>query len=303
MTPASEIRYEETGLGDAGVEEAGVHETTVEESGPGAEQTLVAPERSPNPALSELPGIIMPPTANAPVAPRARPSDQSTPPPPPPPTEIPTDEPSAPAASRTDLLGMPPVAAVTGFSGFFPRPEIPQPEPEPELPELPELTEQGREPAIIIGDDTELVREGGDVNEVIKDFREATSQILAPDDHRAHYDLGTTYLEMELFDEATAEFALASEGLEFALLSREMMGYCYLRQGLIDHAIAELKKGLAIPDREERERLGLLYNLGIACSVLDRTTEAIDAFQRILDLEPGFRDTRNRRDRLGTHGH
>mgnify|MGYP000019404465 CR=1 FL=1 len=40
----------------------------------------------------------------------------------------------------------------------------------------------GREQAIIIGDDTELVREGGDVNEVINDFREATSQILGDDD-------------------------------------------------------------------------------------------------------------------------
>jgi tetratricopeptide (TPR) repeat protein len=154
------------------------------------------------------------------------------------------------------------------------------------------------EQAVIIGDDFELVREGGDVNEVIADFREATAEILDLDDHQAHYDLGTTYLEMELFDEAAAEYEIAARGEAFALASREMLGYCFLRKGKIDLAIRELERGLEIPGHDDRDKLGLLYNLGIACGVLDQEPRAIEYFQRILELDPDFRDTKDRLERL-----
>ncbi len=154
------------------------------------------------------------------------------------------------------------------------------------------------EQAVIIGDDFELVREGGDVNEVIADFREATMEILDLDDHQAHYDLGTTYMERELFDEAAAEFEIAARGETFALPAREMLGYCFLRKGQIDLAIRELENGLAIPGYDERDKLGLLYNLGIACGVLDQEERAIQYFQKILELDPDFRDAQERLERL-----
>jgi tetratricopeptide (TPR) repeat protein len=175
----------------------------------------------------------------------------------------------------------------TSFSGLHTKPGVPAP-PDPGR----------RERAIVIGDDTELVREGGDVKEVIQDFREATAQILGAGDHRAHYDLGTTYLEMELFDEAAAEFRLAAGGSAFALASQEMLGYCHLRQGHIERAVAELQKGLELPDHEERAKIGLLYNLGIACGALGREPEAIEAFRRVQAIDPEFRDTKTRLARL-----
>lgn len=154
------------------------------------------------------------------------------------------------------------------------------------------------EQAVVIGDDFELVREGGDVLEVIADFREATREILDLDDHQSHYDLGMTYLEMELFDDAVAEFEIASRGNDFALQSQEMLGTCFLRKGQIELAIHELEKALALPGYDERDRLGIHYNLGIACGVTDREQEAIEHFQKILEIDPNFRDTRTRLERL-----
>jgi hypothetical protein len=159
------------------------------------------------------------------------------------------------------------------------------------------------EQAVVIGDDFELVREGGDVSEVIADFRDATREILDLDDHQAHYDLGTTYLEMELFDDAVAEFEIAARGGEFALPSQEMLGYCFLRKGQIDLAIRELEKALALPGYEDHHRLGIHYNLGIACGVTDREAEAIEHFQKILEIDPNFRDTRSRLERLVQNSH
>lgn len=151
--------------------------------------------------------------------------------------------------------------------------------------------------AVVIGDDLGLI-EGGDVSEVIADFVAATSEILDLDDHQAHYDLGTTFMEMELFEEAATEFEIAARGTDFALPSQEMLGYCFLRKGQIELAIRELEKGLGLPIPDERMKLGLHYNLGIACSVLDRDEDAIGHFRRILELDPDFRDAQSRLDRL-----
>jgi tetratricopeptide (TPR) repeat protein len=183
-----------------------------------------------------------------------------------------------------------------------PAPERTKPSPPAASPDLTEFFETAAgaasERAVIVGDDFELVREGGDVFEVVNDFREATMELLDLDDHQSHYDLGTTYMEMELFDEAAAEFEISARGTAFALPSQEMLGYCFLRKGQIDLAIRELKKGLAIQGHDDRDKLGLLYNLGVACRVVDRESEAIDYFKRILEIDPDFRDTKSRLDRL-----
>jgi tetratricopeptide (TPR) repeat protein len=249
--------------------------------------TAEAPEEMPTAeeSLSELPGIILPPTADVPAAGAAAP----------------------PAETAEPVAATPPPAA---------EPTPPEPETAPvagsgsglqEAPELQEFFEQAAadnsEQAVVIGDDFELLREGGDVFEVISDFRDATMEILDLDDHQAHFDLGTTYMEMELFDEAAAEFEIAARGGDFALPAREMLGYCFLRKGQIDLAIKELESGLAIPDADDRDKLGLLYNLGIACGVLDQEEKAIRHFQRILELDPDFRDTQSRLERLVQNSH
>jgi tetratricopeptide (TPR) repeat protein len=105
-------------------------------------------------------------------------------------------------------------------------------------------------------------------------------------------------MEMELFDEAAAEFEISARGEDFALPSREMLGYCFLRKGQIDVAIRELKRGLEIEGYDDRDKLGLIYNLGIACGVLDQEQAAIESFQRILEVDPDFRDTKSRLERL-----
>jgi tetratricopeptide (TPR) repeat protein len=214
-------------------------------------------------------------------------------------------------ASSASIPRPPSGAMPRPSSGAVPRPpsealpkpsgETPRPPSEEDLHEFFEQTsaqQSDEQHTVVIGDDFELLREGGDVNEVISDFRDATMEILDLDDFQAHYDLGTTYMEMELFDEAAAEFEISARGEDFVLASQEMLGYCFLRKGQIDVAIKELHKGLAIEGYEERDKLGLLYNLGIACGVLDQEQKAIDHFQKILEIDPDFRDTRSRLERL-----
>jgi tetratricopeptide (TPR) repeat protein len=221
----------------------------------------------------------------------------------PPAAEVPPPPAGEPLELQTvdDLFGGPAAPPGPADSGVHAPPEVAAPAAmdsffrDSGVHEAPEL---GSERAVIVGDDTELVREGGDVQEVINDFREATMDLLDLDDHQAHYDLGTTYMEMELFDEAAAEFEISALGPEYILSSQEMLGYCFLRKGQIDLAIRELKKGLAVEGYDDRDKLGLLYNLGVASRVLDKENEAIEYFRRIVEIDPDFRDTRERLERL-----
>ncbi len=274
----------------------------------GAGPTSVLPEAEPPAAdLSSLPGIVMPPAAGSPAfdghaavedEPPGLDSDAHEPA---------RHEPAAPtpieaafdAAFATPAETEPEAAAAPASDGY-------SLEVEPAAVEDDELAaffeQAAHEPqmeaqAVVIGDDLGLI-EGGDVSEVIADFVAATSEILDLDDHQAHYDLGTTFMEMELFEEAAVEFEVAARGEDFALPSQEMLGYCFLRKGQIELAIRELEKGLSLPIPDERMKLGLHYNLGIACSVLDRDEDAIGHFRRILELDPDFRDTQDRLDRL-----
>ena len=272
----------------------------------------VPPVEEEEETLDSLPGIIMPgkempsfkssaagpaPPAPEPIA--SAPAETAPPEPTPEapaPPEIPTEvaplAADAPPAPTEPVLPADPIAASQASPGMNEVPELQQ------FFEAASGSTESGEHTIVIGDDFELVREGGDVSEVISDFRDATMEILDLDDFQAHYDLGTTYMEMELFDEAAAEFEIAARGKDYALASQEMLGYCFLRKGQIDHAIRELERGLAIQDAAERDKLGLYYNLGIACGVLDKEHEAIANFQRILAVDPDFRDTKSRLERL-----
>ena len=184
----------------------------------------------------------------------------------------------------------------------------------PELPPPPPLSDDAAEPetlaappdspavrqerGTITGDEVQIIGEDGEVASIVADFRDATLDILDMDDYQSHYDLGMTYLEMELFDEAVSEFELSARGVPFALASQEMLGTCFLRTGNMTVAIREFEKGLEFPGHDERDRLGVLYNLGIAYGVTERESEAIAQFQRILETDPGFRDARARLSRL-----
>jgi len=243
--------------------------------------------------LRDLPGIILPDhelALDEAADPFEDAAEESAAAAPPPAAETPAAETSPPAAPAAEPMA--PIPA-----GLDPFGE----DADADLAAFFESTAQNSnngEQAVVIGDDFELLREGGDVSEVIADFRAATMEVLDMDDFQAHYDLGTTYMEMELFDESAAEFEISAQGEEYALASREMLGYCFLRKGQIELAIRELRKGLEIPNHDERDKLGLLYNLGIACGVLDEEQEAIRSFQRILEVDPNFRDTRMRLERL-----
>jgi len=98
------------------------------------------------------------------------------------------------------------------------------------------------------------------------------------------------YLEMELFAEAIREYQLAAKSTEYQLRSLEMIGLCFLKQGQATLAIKQLNRGLALVGDDERDSLGIRYNLGLAYEMIGDHEQARNHFEDVYVVDVTFRD-------------
>ncbi len=109
------------------------------------------------------------------------------------------------------------------------------------------------------------------------------------DDGRSHYDLGMAYTEMELWPDAIREFQLASRSPALRARALEMIGHCFLQMGQARLAIKRLEMGLReVP--EERDAIGIKYNLGLAYEMVGDAERARSMFEDVYVLDVAFRD-------------
>lgn len=112
------------------------------------------------------------------------------------------------------------------------------------------------------------------------------------------YDLGLAYKEMGLLDEAIAQLQTALVGSGNPLPTLEVLGECYLESGDAERACSVLQRATALEGARETELVGVRYLLGRCEEELGRREEARDAYQRVVALEPEFRDAADRLERL-----
>jgi tetratricopeptide (TPR) repeat protein len=133
-----------------------------------------------------------------------------------------------------------------------------------------------------------------DLNEVLDEFRSGVSQVIAKEDYQSHYDLGLSYKEMELFEDAIEAFraALPSDAHHFPSL--EMIGECLLEKGDAVKAIAHLTEALAGREELNVQDVGLRYVLGNAYLRQKDRTRAAECYKSVLAADPNFRDAATR---------
>jgi tetratricopeptide (TPR) repeat protein len=115
----------------------------------------------------------------------------------------------------------------------------------------------------------------------------------------SHYDLGLAYMEMELHDKSINEFKQCLANPEQRGTAHTMIGLCYVHKGEVGEAIEHFKEGLASPRRREAEEIELLFELGNAYQLLRKNSDALEYFRAVADRDPGFRDVRQRLEKLG----
>ncbi|MCK4232973.1 tetratricopeptide repeat protein [candidate division WOR-3 bacterium] len=126
--------------------------------------------------------------------------------------------------------------------------------------------------------------------DLLEEFKEGVLENIEDIDFNSHYDLGITYKEMGLLEEAVLEFEKASKGEEIKLKSLEMLALCLIEKGEINEAEKIIKGAILLKSHKEIEFLGLKYSLAQIYERINRNKEAALLFREIIKYDPEFKD-------------
>jgi tetratricopeptide (TPR) repeat protein len=129
-----------------------------------------------------------------------------------------------------------------------------------------------------------------DLSELLSAFQAGVREQVQADDASSHYDLGMTYRQMGLLDEAVAEFRMAARDPSFSIKCTDMLGRCLLERGDFGAAIAEFERGLALPGLTAESTLAFRYSLGLVLEASGRPMEALEQFESVFASQPNYPD-------------
>jgi tetratricopeptide (TPR) repeat protein len=124
---------------------------------------------------------------------------------------------------------------------------------------------------------------------------ETTEPCSSPDkDSEMHYHLGIAYKEMELFDYAIAEFEQAASNPSIQFDSYIMLGNCFMEKGVYDKSIEHYRMASEIKGLSKDKLAQINLNLGLAYEANGMTSDALDAYQLALKLNPSSSEAREK---------
>ncbi len=129
-----------------------------------------------------------------------------------------------------------------------------------------------------------------DLGELLSAFQAGVREQVQADDAASHYDLGMTYRQMGLLDEAVAEFRLSARDPAFSIKCTDILGRCLLERGDFGAAIAEFERGLELPGLSPEIALSFRYSLGLVLEASGRSMEALEHFESVFAAQPNYPD-------------
>ena len=117
---------------------------------------------------------------------------------------------------------------------------------------------------------------------------------LPDKDSEMHYHLGIAYKEMELFDYAIAEFEQAASNPSIQFDSYIMLGNCFMEKGAYDKSIEHYRMATEIKGLSKEKLAQINLNLGLAYEANGMTSDALDAYQLALKLNPSSSEAREK---------
>jgi tetratricopeptide (TPR) repeat protein len=119
-------------------------------------------------------------------------------------------------------------------------------------------------------------------------------------DFETHYNLGLAYKEMDLFEEALEEFQLAvklvspDDGTPRYLQCCNLLGHCFMQNGVPQVAVKWFQKGLDAPHVSEDERQALRFDLAAAHEQAGEFDRAVDLFTEVYGTNVAYRGVNER---------
>lgn len=157
----------------------------------------------------------------------------------------------------------------------------------PAKPPQPEIAEKLAKP--------DNYEKSGEFQEMLDEFHEGIEKKLegTEDGPEAYYNLGVSYFEMGLMDQALAQLKKSSKSPEWKLNSLNMIGAILRNQGQYDKAITTFKVCYKCAT-EAFEKLGFRYEIADTQFVQGKLVDAYKMFATVYKADKGFRNTRER---------
>lgn len=137
-------------------------------------------------------------------------------------------------------------------------------------------------------------------NDMFSDLLEEVSSLddqeIEKESFEDHFSLGTAYRDMDLIEEAIKEFQTALRITEHAKDSRKliqccgMLSTCFLKKGMPRSALRWCRTGLNVKDITKQELMALRYDMGVSHAMEGNRELALQCFDQIFSIDPGYRD-------------
>ena len=133
-----------------------------------------------------------------------------------------------------------------------------------------------------------------DLDTLLEQFKRKAAEEITVSDYEAHFNLGITYKEMGLIEEAMDAFKKAMKGERWTLKSTEMIGKCL--EILEDYEKAEriYKKVLESKKYNEDETISFAYSLGDIFARQKEYKKALKEYKKVLRIDPEFQGVKER---------
>ncbi|HKK27281.1 MAG TPA: tetratricopeptide repeat protein [Gemmatimonadota bacterium] len=132
------------------------------------------------------------------------------------------------------------------------------------------------------------------LDDMLVGFRAREDATAEDADPAARCEFGVTLREMGRLEDAIREFQAAARAPEPPVRAFELLGECFLDEGLHGVAVRVLTRALRQPGHREVDLLGVLYQLGVARQALGETEQALECFERVYSIDIDFRDVGDR---------
>ncbi len=172
-------------------------------------------------------------------------------------------------------------------------------------PEVP--AEMLEDIAAFVSSDEELESKFDQLEELRSELGFEESEPAADEDYETHYNLGTAYKEMGLFDDAVEEFqeavklTSADDDSRKYLQCCHALGYCFMEKSMPKLAQLWYEKALQSKNLKIEERHALNYDIAMAFEKQGKTREAADTYSEIYAIDVTYRDVRDKLGALQTN--
>ena len=161
-------------------------------------------------------------------------------------------------------------------------------------PDFEELFEEEVTEQLKLEEEVPMDLKAPSLETLLAEFKKKAKEELDITDYAAHFDLGITYKEMDLIEEAIEEFKKAMKEKSWRLKSLEMLGICHELQDEKDRAKDIYNLVINNNNFREDQKTAFYYHLGNLYAKQGSYGEAVEQYRKVIKIDRDFADVKEK---------